>query len=115
MRAVMPSRSKSARSSAGGSNAFETIPSFRPRSRSASSSACVVDASSVVRLDGGVLGLDEACDLRLVGLDARIGEHPANEAHVPDLLERARGVEQRQVDLDESRRQLGARVMADRT
>ena len=100
-----PARSRSRCRSSGGSKAFETSPSFSPRPRSDSSSACVVDASWRAGAPGGVLGLEEAVELVVVDLDVELAEQsraPAPGTRSPRAMP---GLEEAgEVDVAEARR-----------
>ena len=75
-----PARARSRWRSSGGSNAFETSPSLSPRSRSVSSSACVVDASWRAGRQAACSASRKRRELVVVDLDAELGEQRAAPA-----------------------------------
>ena len=103
-RSAMPSRSRSRCRRPGGSIAFETSPSLSPRSRSDSSSACVVDASWTAAPTPRAPPRGSA-RARLRRRRSRLAEQAHERGPGTRPLRASRAREQRQVPLAEAHRE----------
>src|SRR5581483_10444033 len=112
-RSATPICSRSRWSRCGGSSAFDTSPTLRPRARRLEQRVRR-RREHARRLPSGVLGLEEALELAVGYVDPLVREQPADEARVLDLLERAGNPQERQIGVPEALRQCGNGVAADR-